>query len=99
MTGILKKRPSIIINWLLFVRLCFLALIVLIGAWGLESTEYDVYYSWVEGARLLEGENPYATILEGDMLENQKYATYFPLFYLLSAVSQLIGLRAYAEEV
>ena len=55
----------------------------------------DVYYSYVEGQRILNGENPYTRILEGDMRANKKYATYFPLFYELSALSQKIGLQEY----
>jgi Gpi18-like mannosyltransferase len=55
----------------------------------------DIYYSYLEGRRLREGKNPYARVLEGDMLENQKYATYFPVFYELSYVSQNLGLRSY----
>jgi uncharacterized membrane protein len=64
-------------------------------AWGVDSAGEDIYYAWVEGQRLLAGENPYARVLAGDMLENDKYATYFPLFYLLSALSQALGLRQY----
>jgi uncharacterized membrane protein len=55
----------------------------------------DTYYTWVEGKRILAGENPYARVLAGDMRENDKYATYFPLLYLLSAASQWAGLRDY----
>lgn len=47
------------------------------------------------GKRILSGENPYARVLAGDMRENDKYATYFPLLYLLSAASQWAGLRDY----
>jgi hypothetical protein len=57
----------------------------------------DIYYSYLEGKRLREGKNPYARILDGDMLENQKYATYFPVFYELSYVSQKLGLRSYFD--
>jgi hypothetical protein len=57
----------------------------------------DIYYSWVEGARILQGQNPYARVLQGDMRENDKYATYFPLFYLLSASSQAAGLTSFGE--
>lgn len=64
-------------------------------AWGVDSEGYDIYYAWIEGQRLLARENPYARVLEGNMVENDKYATYFPLFYLLSALSQQLGLRAY----
>ena len=52
----------------------------------------DIYYSYVEGGRILNGTNPYERILSGDMRENEKYATYFPLFYELSALSQRMGL-------
>lgn len=55
----------------------------------------DIYYNYVEGGRLLRGENPYARIQGSDMLKNQKYATYFPLFYYLSAGTQWAGLREY----
>jgi hypothetical protein len=57
--------------------------------------QQDIYYSYVEGQRLLNGENPYARVLESDMRQNDKYANYFPLFYELSALSQVAGLREY----
>ena len=55
----------------------------------------DIYYSYLEGKRLRDGKNPYARILDGDMLQNDKYATYFPVFYELSYVSQTLGLHSY----
>jgi uncharacterized membrane protein len=58
-----------------------------------DTTEEDIYYAWLEGEHILKGENPYARMLTGDMRENQKYATYFPSFYWLSALTQLLGLR------
>jgi hypothetical protein len=57
----------------------------------------DIYYSYVEGQRILVGENPYARVLAGDMRQNDKYANYFPLFYELSALSQLAGLREFSS--
>lgn len=57
----------------------------------------DIYYGFLEGQRILAGENPYARVLEGDFRTNDKYATYFPLFYELSAASQWTGLRAYDD--
>jgi hypothetical protein len=56
----------------------------------------DIYYIWREGQRLLVGENPYARILSGNMEENHKYPTYFPVFYLFAYVTQLLGLRDYS---
>ncbi len=55
----------------------------------------DIYYSYLEGGRLVEGANPYKRILQSDMRTNDKYATYFPLFYLLSALTQKAGLQSY----
>jgi uncharacterized membrane protein len=65
--------------------------------WPVDTRGRDVYYSWLEGRRILAGVNPYARILPGDMVENDKYATYFPLFYLLSSLTQAAGLRSYDE--
>lgn len=79
---------------------CLLAVLVAgmavnIRLWQTETKGEDIYYSWVEGGRIVSGENPYARILAGNMQENQKYATYFPLFYELSALTQWAGLRDY----
>ena len=64
--------------------LCGLLIVGAIGVhtqlWSADTSRQDVYYAWVEGARILENENPYARILDGDMLNNDKYATYFPAF-------------------
>ena len=61
-----------------------------------EDTEgQDIYYAFVEGRRLVEGANPYERILDGNMRDNDKYATYLPLFYLLSAGAQLVGLETF----
>ncbi len=57
----------------------------------------DIYYSYVEGKRLVDGKNPYARILDGNMRDNQKYATYFPVFYELSFLSQKMGLHSASQ--
>lgn len=88
---------TVTISWLVLVLLLLGAGVWLHSrAWGVDSVGDDIYYAWVEGRRILEGENPYARVLQSDMLENDKYATYFPLFYLLSALSQAAGLVRYA---
>jgi len=87
------QHPAIIIT-------CLLAILAA-GAiahrqlWNRETKGEDVYYVWMEGSRLLNGEDPYARILAGNMRENDKYATYFPGFYGLSALTQAAGLRDY----
>lgn len=63
--------------------------------WKTETKGEDIYYAWVEGGRILNGENPYARVLAGNMRDNEKYATYFPVFYELSALTQRAGLRDY----
>ena len=52
----------------------------LLNIWEYDTGGEDIYYTWLEGKRLLAGENPYARVLAGNMRENDKYATYFPLF-------------------
>lgn len=63
--------------------------------WEYDTNQEDIYYIWLEGKRILTGENPYARILAGNMRENQKYATYFSLFYYFSALTQLRRFREY----
>jgi hypothetical protein len=59
------------------------------------NTGSDIYYSYVEGQRIAGGENPYTRILGGNMRENQKYPTTFPLFFLIAALMQRLGLVDY----
>ncbi|MGB3311060.1 MAG: hypothetical protein WBG32_15755 [Nodosilinea sp.] len=57
----------------------------------------DIYYIWLEGKRIMAGENPYARVLASDMRANDKYATYFPLAYLFSALVQKLGLPDFVD--
>lgn len=57
----------------------------------------DIYYIWLEGKRIVAGENPYARVLASDMRANDKYATYFPLAYLFSALAQKLGLPEFLD--
>jgi uncharacterized membrane protein len=74
-------------------------LIVHTKLWIYDTKAEDIYYTWLEGKRILLGENPYARVLAGNMRENEKYATYFPLFYLLSCLTQLFSWREYSQWV
>jgi hypothetical protein len=62
-----------------------------------EIREEDIYYSFLEGERIENGANPYARILDGDMRHNDKYATYFPLFYEASYLSIHFGLDQFDD--
>ncbi|HZG39932.1 MAG TPA: hypothetical protein VEZ50_14745 [Nodosilinea sp.] len=57
----------------------------------------DIYYIWLEGKRIIVGENPYARVVASDMRDNDKYATYFPLAYLFSALVQKLGFPEFLD--
>lgn len=77
------------------IAIALIAVRVNLRFWSLDTVGSDTYYSWVEGRRILNDENPYERILHGNMEENKKYSTYFPLFYEASALVQYTGLRQY----
>jgi len=86
------------LTWLVTILAVVVAMIAIrvnLRFWSLDTVGSDTYYSWVEGRRILDGQNPYERILHGDMDENKKYSTYFPLFYELSAFVQKLGIRPY----
>ena len=86
------------LTWVVAVMAVIIALIAVrvnLRFWSLDTVGSDTYYSWVEGRRILDGQNPYERILRGNMDENKKYSTYFPLFYELSAFVQKLGFRQY----
>ena len=91
----MPRRFSLIASFCAFLLLVYLAREVNQAIPEPVLENQDIFYSYIEGRRLREEKNPYARILDGDMRENQKYATYFPVFYELSYVSQKLGLRAY----
>lgn len=83
--------------------LAVLCLLVILAAgaaidvrlWTTETKGEDIYFIWMDGGRILNGENPYARVLAGNMRDNEKYATYFPVFFELSAFTQWVSLRDY----
>jgi uncharacterized membrane protein len=88
----LDRRPLV---WALLLVLLVAGAVVHVRVWAPDLTGRDIYYSYVEGQRLVAGENPYARVLDGDQRQNRKYATYLPVFYELSALSQVLGLREF----
>ncbi len=57
----------------------------------------DIYFVWRDGSRLAAGQNPCEAILSGNMQENRKYPTYFPLYYLLVAGAHRLGVTEYRD--
>ena len=101
----IKNHILRLLNNRKFVALICLFLIAVVGIvvnikvlhfWDYNTEGNDIYYSWLEGKRILAGENPYARVLAENMRDNDKYATYFPLFYWLSASTQLLGFKDYS---
>ncbi|MBY0280241.1 hypothetical protein K2Z84_33330 [Candidatus Binatia bacterium] len=57
----------------------------------------DIAFIFRDSLALADGGSPYTRILQGDMRTNDKYSTYFPLFYCAAALTQNLGLRVYGE--
>jgi uncharacterized membrane protein len=55
----------------------------------------DIFYTFREGQSILHRQNPYARIHQSDMLHNDKYATYLPGGYYISAAMQAAGLTRF----
>jgi hypothetical protein len=67
------------------------------GAVAESPHQPDIYYIWHDGTRLAHGENPYAEIAPADVEGlSTKRPSYLPLFYLLVAASQWLGVHDYA---
>lgn len=62
-----------------------------------DLTKQDIYYIFLEGERIANGENPYKRISESDMKTNDKYATYLPGFYCLTAGLNKLGLDTFSS--
>lgn len=93
-------------GWRVFLSAAFL-LPLIISALGigvhrtiwhpLDSRNEDIYFTFKEGERLLQGQNPYERIFSSDMRNNKKYATYLPMFYQLTHWTQALGLAHFAR--
>lgn len=55
----------------------------------------DIYYIHKDAQTIAQGQNPYTRTLSGNMKDNDKYATYFPLFYELGAIPIALGMKEY----
>ena len=86
--------------WFIFLLLVSAGFFIHYHFWHTPAEElqgHDMYYIWLEGKRIIAGENPYARVLAGNLRENDKYATYFPIAYLLSALVQKLGFLDYRD--
>ncbi|MBX2865177.1 MAG: hypothetical protein KTR27_16620 [Leptolyngbyaceae cyanobacterium MAG.088] len=86
--------------WFIFLLLASAGFFIHYHFWQTPAEElqgHDMYYIWLEGKRILAGENPYARVLASNLRENDKYATYFPVAYIFSALVQKLGLLTYRD--
>jgi hypothetical protein len=91
------RRTTLLVTSSLLLVLLVLAGVVYSMIHLVDMTDQDIRYSFIEGQRLIKGQNPYARVLEGDLVTNDKYATYFPVFYELSFVSEKLGLTSFGS--
>ncbi|HOE62391.1 MAG TPA: hypothetical protein PKW18_06130 [Candidatus Sumerlaeota bacterium] len=80
------ERHGRIISLSGLTLILILAIYVRLPAFYFEAKGFDTYFVWLDGKRIAEGKNPYARILSGDMIHNDKYATRLPLVYLMAAL-------------
>jgi len=61
--------------------------------------QQDIYQVFTEGDRLQHGQNPYERAIdqETDLQWNQQNATYLPIFYILTWLTQEAGLEDYLQ--
>jgi hypothetical protein len=66
--------------------------------WSYDSLrKEDIYFIYLDGSRLQDGVNPYERVLSGDMRVNDKYSTYFPVFYYLAWGAKQLGLSLFLD--
>ncbi|HUV46982.1 MAG TPA: hypothetical protein VMW29_02500 [Candidatus Bathyarchaeia archaeon] len=85
------------LGFYLFFCLVTITCFVILANYKRDTLGDDIHFVWLEGQRLLFGENPYERILLGNMREDNYYAIYFPFFYSFSALTQILGLSEYTK--
>jgi hypothetical protein len=87
----LIKKYSLILLFLLFIFSSFIK----IKRFQISHLEVlkkaDIRYTWDDSVSLVDGNKIYERILEGDLIENQKYPVYWPLIYEFSALLFFLG--------
>lgn len=89
----LKNKPTVLLE---LTALLLITLLLYKVDYSLDKeSEYyyeenDIYFEYQAAKQLQKGINPYNRILEGNMIENDKYATQLPLyFYTLAFIRQI----------
>ena len=89
--------------FLLILLLIFYFLIVILHFWWWYAipvkilSREDIGYAWKEGTNIVDGLNPYARTLLGNLRDNDKYPTYLPFVYYFSALLQKLGFTTFRD--
>ena len=91
--GMESPRTRVVAGFALMLVIGLTGILIHTRVWpASESGSSDIYFTYLEGQRLARGENPYERITASEPHENDKFATYLPSFYYLSAAVQRLGL-------
>ncbi|AOY80122.1 MULTISPECIES: hypothetical protein [Moorena] len=63
----IQRKTLVIICLILIAVVGVVINVKLLQVWNYNTEGHDIYYSWVEGKRILSGQNPYARVLSGNM--------------------------------
>lgn len=83
----------------ILIALIIAVILMILMCWHFLKPGDDMQAIFRESQRLASGENPYTRILSGNIRSNKKYPTLLPLFYIVGALGQLIGLRKFEDWV
>ncbi|MDZ4719423.1 MAG: hypothetical protein SH847_13290 [Roseiflexaceae bacterium] len=81
---------------------CLLFLLLVYGTalnvqqWSADLSQEDIAFIWQDGTSIAAGINPYARVETVITSGNNKFSTYFPLFYLLVALTNKLGVVSFS---
>ncbi len=84
------------------LSLCLLAPLLLYGIilnmqlWNTDLSQEDIAFIWRDGSQIAQGVNPYARVESVIISGNNKFSTYFPLFYLIVALTNKLGVSTFS---
>jgi len=91
---LILNKSSIPVYLILFF-IVILAIIVHINGLYVYSTESDNYWIYQYTLTIHNNKNPYLRILNSDMIRNDKYPTFPPLYFYLGLIPLYLGYSSY----